>query len=288
MLPAALARSLPAGTRLVEHVDGFMLELGTAGTIRVRDRRRPLRGARAIVVASLRDEGIESVPGAVLPIERVDTVEGHPATVATIGEGPAARWIGAVFGDDDYCSVVAIPGTDRAAWATLCTHARQVMLELPSGRARLRRRWFAYTPPPGWGCLRRHTLITEWIPPEFPRDRSMLTVFPARPINESAAGTFDRSLHEMRWGGYASEFLEGPAKLVTATLGGVRWKLVGKWRGGERTLTEVAVLHDYSFVYVIRIDTPAALSEHHRAVFATLVDSVVPIAASNASALEHG
>ncbi len=281
MIPLGLLDALPADARMIERADGFRLELGAIGRLDVRERRRPLRAARAI----LDEIAAELGGGEVGAIERAITGEGEHAALAAIRGATAVTSVAIVFGDDFYRLVLAGP-----CGPALDPIARRIALELPLGLAQHRRRWYGYTPPPGWGSLRRHTLITEWLAPAFPAARAMITMLPARPVAESEAGVLDRQLHEMRWQGYRSDAVVGPERVTTrAQLEGVRWSLVGAWLDGARAHTEVVVLSDDAFWYWMRLDHEDADPEAYRGVFAAVVDSVEPVPRLTAGrgAFEH-
>lgn len=276
MLTVELAAALPPGASLTELPDGFALSLGANGTLVVRDRQRPLRSARVVIDQLLAAQALPPA-GATATLERVQTTEGELGAVALVGAGHEARWIGLTFGDDDYRSVIASPGTNLASAAALGDLARRILVELPSGRAHARRRWYEYTPPAGWGCIRRHHLITEWLAPNFPRERALLTIFPARPVNESAAGELDRRLHEMRWGGYVLDSMEGPTAHKSSVLGGVKWRLVGRFGADAPQATDVVLLVDQAFSYMLRFDHDGLDAAPRASLLDAVIDSIRPI-----------
>lgn len=63
-----------------------------------------------------------------------------------------------------------------------------------SGLGPHRRRMFEYTPPTGWHGIRRES-ESRWLHPDYPRLRSIITVFDARPMTDTPSERRDRLLY---------------------------------------------------------------------------------------------
>ena len=277
MIPASLLATIPTDARYEQRPDGFAFAFPSGWTrLRVRERNVPVRAARQVFEAVRLGLGL-STSGHATTIEDRVTREGEHAAIMELVEGERRCTFGITYGDHFYRIVVG--RTDDAARApSIAEAARRFTLELSLGLASLRRRRFRYTPPPGWSAVSRHGLITEWFAPGFPTDRALLTVMSARPFMDTPSSATERNLHEMTWGGYQRETLEGPAVvLVSDHLQGVAWKLVGAWSDGARTHTDVVILNDGTFVYVLRLDHDGSRTEEHRATFDAVVRSIRPI-----------
>jgi hypothetical protein len=66
---------------------------------------------------------------------------------------------------------------------------------LPLGLGSLRRRRYEYLPPVGWKPLaKRHSV--RWLPPDFPKNPSSITVFDAKPASTAPSLVLERNLIE--------------------------------------------------------------------------------------------
>lgn len=265
MLDLGLLRTLPPGARYQRRADGFAIGLPEGGSVWLRERVRPLRAAAEIFADVRRELGLPPRPPG--PITRLISHEGELGAWDEAG-------IGVIFGDDFYRVVAG-----RADPALL----RRFTVELPLGLAHRRRRLYGYQPPTGWAGRLRHRLIAEWLAPGYPGEPARITVFPARPFGETAAGELDRQLHELTWDGYQREAIAGPDVIATtAPLTGVGYQVAGTWMDGRRSLTDVVLLQDGAFSYCARLDHTGVDPQRHRAVLAALVHSIQPVASPRA------
>jgi hypothetical protein len=239
------------------------------GTIRYRERDRPLRPVRELLAAP--PGFLESRRGA---IERLVTSEGeHAALVVCEGtvEGrPAERTSGFVFLDDSYASIVA-ETTAPASFATF----RDVARALTIGDVHVlgaRRRRYRYTPPPGFQPL-AGLFDTTWYPLDYPRRAISMTVAPALPQHAGLAG----SLVEAVLGARPGAAVASPRPI--SGRGGLTGQLV-PIPGADGSATCLAILEDAAYAYPLRLDVGAAAQRDDIARFEALVLSVEPVPAA--------
>ncbi len=173
----------PGWTR---HVDGNRILLvppaGMAhGAIRYDERKTPLLSAGAILEQEFARESSFQIDRAGT-WERLVTIEGeHAAAITihgTVDDKPVQRDLGIVFLDDAYALIVG----ECVAPEQFAVFAASVR-ELTRGDSHflgIRRRRVEYIAPAGWQAQTRG-FATEWLAPDHPRDRAMITVFPAMP-----------------------------------------------------------------------------------------------------------
>jgi len=167
-----------------------------------------------------------------------------------------------VFADDWY-RLIAGQGD--------CEEVITLLLEVPLGLAERRRRRFGYAPPAGWTHRVRHRLIDEWLAPVG--EHALITVCPARPVTGGPADAWDRQMHELDLAD--AESILGPRPIAAQPgFDALGWQLVSRGEGGL-VFTELAILVDRSFAYVLRLDEAAPA---HAATFAALIASVEPLA----------
>jgi len=282
MIPSTLLDALPARTTFQYRSDGFQLNVPSSlsgssvplAMVRVRDHVRPIASAGSIFAGVRRELGFSSPEPTVTTA--VVTREAECAAVHNLIEGERCLSLGVIFGDDFYRLII---GLGDQVMATAVQHlVERVTTDLPLGLAYRRRRWYPYAPPQGWGGQLRHRLVAEWMAPRFPSERALLTVFPARPFSDTLAVAMERHLHELGWGGYVNESMEPPQLIsISERLSGMRWRLVGAWRGGARTFTEVVFLRDEAFLYMMRLDHGGQNPEAHVAALDGVVHSIRPI-----------
>jgi hypothetical protein len=267
--------------------DGFILfppQGRSAGGIRVQDRLRPLRAMRAIVDQALVEMGGVLADLEVGPMRRVITVEGEYGALLTIAGRRRAdgrrveRTLGLVFGEDCYSRVDGIMQLD----GELESFRARVLLttrNLSLGLGAARRRRFLYRPPLAWQGLAR-AFRSDWIPPEYPRDRAMIQVFHAKPLAPGPRVAFERMLREDLAYGLAiedqppAEGLANPHDLL-----GELSTVVGRYPGGPRLHFDLAALVDARFLYLVRLESGDEGLEQHRGAFRAVVDSVQPLPA---------
>lgn len=221
--------------------------------------------------------------------ERLITAEGEYATFVKIagrlGEWPLALYVGMVF-LDDFVSLLRVLSWEPPALEKI---ARELLYRCRLGLG-VRRRRFLYDPPPGWSAQTVDQVVT-FLPPDFPRNLTSITVFPANPLPESAHSVYEAWLEkEWQQGFIVAESL-GPWPVSSQNgVHGSHFRITGRYRDANRpedddaTLDpaplqrELVVLQQAPYLYVLRLDT--AVDEHleeQLQLFSQLVNSVQPV-----------
>ena len=225
-----------------------------AGTVRYVERVRPLRPMVDIV----RDFGVASA------IEHLVTVEGEHAAFAVVEGQGVEHAVGAVFADDFY-SLIAGRGADRERFREIVrglvrhdTHALGV-----------RRRRFVHDPPDGWHGFFAGSMHVHWIPLDYPRNQSSLSVFPALPGAGSPSDLVEHHIAQVA----GLQLLGDPEPVTSGSgLGGWWWLLDA---GGA--LHDFVVLQDDRYLYPLLLQSPV---EHHGSnvrLLRRVVDTIEPI-----------
>lgn len=268
MLLAAL--HLPPGARFETLPAGFAFVFDDPSTrVEVRERVTPLRRAREIFDAAL---GVATTA----PIREYLTSEGEHAAMLGVRTDTRFALLGVAYGDDAYRLVVGHTA-DPARADEIAACVRGVTLDLSLGLAEDRRRRYRYTPPAGFVARSRHGLITEWLAPGFPAVSTMITVYPSSPAREVLFCAFDRSLHEMQWGGFTVAATSGPHPLALSRLAAHELHLTGAWRDGGRREVTIIALHDHARTYIARLDHDGTDTDRARAALHALAASVQPL-----------
>jgi hypothetical protein len=249
-----------------------------AGGIRYRERVRPLARTGEIVEQILTRYPVFQAT-AVLPTERLVTHEGEYAALVTIrgtvNGAPAQRDVGLVFGDDFYALISAIALLPER-FEEMTRHVR-LLARMDSHGLGVRRRRFLYTPPEGWQGLPRGA-VTDWMPPDFPRHRAMMQVFPANPRAGDPAAVFEHMLADDRDAGFQVATTAGPERVASPHgLEGASWTVSGGFPDRPRTLRELIVLSCARFVYALRLETETSDPADERRRFLELARSARPI-----------
>jgi hypothetical protein len=248
------------------------------GGIRYRERVRPLCRVSAVVRQML-ERYPQFRSTSVGKPETIVTAEGEYGALVTIrgqvGGAPAQRDLGFVFGDDFYALVSSL-SLAEARFADFTRWVR-VLVTLDAHALGVRRRRFLYTPPPGWQGLPRG-FTTEWAPLDFPRNLSLIHVFPANPMTEPPETVLDQMLAEDTANGFALEAMRGPEPIASLNgLSGSAWNVVGRFGSKPRSHRDLVVFKDPRFVYSMRLETMQEERQRERQVFLELVRSAHPI-----------
>jgi hypothetical protein len=249
------------------------------GGIRYRERVRPMLRVSQIVEQMLARYP-QFTSAQVGAMEMIITAEGEYGALVTIagqvGGAPAQRDIGVVFGDDFYAMISALCVVpDRFAEFT---QSVTTLVKLDSHALGVRRRRFLYEPPAGWQGLPRG-FTTEWSPMDFPRDLSLIHIFPANPVNEPPQAVLDQMLAEDRGGGFVQEELKGPEPVRSDHgLAGQTWQIVGRFGDKPKSIRNLIVYKDPRFLYSMRLETMQEnLHAQHLALFQQVARSAHPI-----------
>lgn len=248
------------------------------GIITYDEGQRPLASMPELVARELRARS-SFVASAVGEAELLATDEGeHAALVRVAGTfngRPAELAIGLVLFDEQYSRIVG-----------LCVEGTllDVVRDLVRSDAYLlgpRPRRAHYARPPGWHAVARG-LLTELYPPEAPRDRAVLTVWPALP-RARARDAWQRAVFQLERG--FSVERELTRELVTAQkLEGHRYRLAG-----DVTQRDVVVLRDATYVYPFRLEVVqgSPRAAEHAEVLMRMVDSCRPLPGRRATPVAH-
>ena len=258
----------------------------TLAWIEVRERERPLAPCHELVsrrADALRAEGASAV--AVERARRLITSEGELGAIGAIagvvrGE-PIEHSFAVVYADD---SQTTIDG--RAAridqQAAVRAVVRELAIHVPVGGGELLRR-FWYRPPDGWQGVPRG-LVTDWYPPDYPRDAVSIKVLPARPLRQPiAVAQIESLLHDDAFADFTIERrIRGDAEV--GALRGAIVRVAGRSPGGARRMLITAALADELYLYRLRLDTGEERAAEREQVFLDMVKTVVPLPRSPASA----
>ncbi len=262
--------------------------------IRYRERLRPLQSVAAI----LRDRATDTRfrVTSIGPIEPHITAEGEYAAVVDVagvldappGGGqprPLARSLGFIFGDDWYSEVTGI--ALQPDLVELVGHwVRRLVMEskLMLG---VRRRRCVYTPPAGWYGYARLPLFMTWFPPEYPRDPTSITVYPALPT--ARGGDEPASFGMLTVGAPASAEVLGeildtaPIEVGAAT--GTMYELPIRDERNRIMRRTMVLMRDDRYLYASYLDRDAATAgptDEGLVRYRALLASFNPLPAANA------
>jgi len=193
-----------------------------------------------------------------------------------LGGEPARRWIGAILLDSFVMAIDAMSVAAEAD-ATIAAQAR-TLFEKASFGLGARRRRFVYRRPPGWQSLATG-LIATWYPPDYPRHRAQIIVYPAEPSGGAAADVFAELLEDEERRGFARAGQLADEPFAWRLFTGHHYRYRGRWPDAATAVDRDAiVLADGRYYYVLRLEsmTPDAL-DADRAVLRDLTDSVEPL-----------
>jgi len=268
------------------HGGGVTLLPSTGGAaLRYRERLRPLLSVAAILRAKGEDPSFRMVSHA--PLERFLTHEGEYGALVDIrGEqtapdgsslGPVHRTIGWVFADDWYSEVAGIafrPDLFDPIAGMVRTVLRDEKLLLGT-----RRRRFVYTAPSGWYGYSRLPQYTTWFPPEFPRDSTSITVYPAVPAPigvDDLDGFALLPIGPPASADVIGELLERtPVQLGPLT--GNLWELEIRDEKQRPMVRRAAILRDERYLYTVYMDAPFELIVAGRPIFDELLATIEPL-----------
>ena len=157
------------------------------------------------------------------PSSRVTTREGeYGVWIAVHGRyrgGPASRWIGAVM-VGEFATALEVLGLAPEHFATVEALGRDLMHTQTFDMGQ-RPRQFFYKPPLGWHGL-LSGMTANWYSLEFPRDRSIIVVPPARHIEGDPGEELEATVASLEAGLSVDDVVR---ERVRARCGAVR----GRW-----------------------------------------------------------
>lgn len=273
---------------------------GGGAVIRYRERVRPLQTVAGILRDRAADTRFRAT--SVSPIESLVTAEGEYAAVVDVQgvldaapEGgsatTAARTLGFVFADDWYSEVAGIALREALVapvkiWVRRLIHESQLMLGI-------RRRRFVYEPPPGWYGYARLPLFMTWFPPEYPRDATSITVYPALPAPVGVDEAPHFGMIPVGPPATAEVLAEVAARapLEHGRLTGFCWELLVRDERGRNMQRSMVMLRDDRYLYVAYLDrdsATAAPGDEGALAFATLLTSIASVPQPRAVAASTG
>jgi hypothetical protein len=242
--------------------------------------RLPLRGLKATLADILARDARFRVD-AIGRCHRIVTHEGeHAAWVPIRGwrdAGPAARFVGVVFGDDFTAALdTLVVVRDRLPFYE--RGSRELLLEISLGLGARRRR-YGYRPPDSFQPVPAG-LATTWYPPDFPANRASITVLPATPSSDAPHTVFDALLARDRAGGFEVEGAVDERTIGTPKLEGFQFSFHGRYPGEQRASRDVVVLAANGYRHTLHHEswTSDHLLSNRRAFF-DLVRSVEAVPA---------
>ena len=256
-----------------------------AAAVHYQERLRPLQRMCDLVELALARRPMFRVNQA-LPVERVLTDEGEYAGLAVLRgqiEGRQAEChIGAVFGDD-FQSLLQGVVTQPSLFPEFQANLRLLIAQDSLGLGRRRRR-FVYQPPPGWQGLPRG-FATEWFPPEFPRDPSSITVFPANPALQAPGDLIQQLAQAEQRSGQQVNITRLPNPDIAPSLVAAQQRVQGHSDKHVPFFRQWAALADVHYSYIVQLESLQAdgLARHERT-FLTLLRSIEPLPAPAAPA----
>jgi hypothetical protein len=261
-----------------EAVTFYPPEGSTMGGIRYRERVRPLCRVSAVVEEMLTRYPMFKATSVGHP-DLLTTLEGEYAALVTIAgvvnDAPAQRDLGFVFGDDFYSFISALT-VEPSKFADFTRWVR-LLLQLDSQALGVRRRRYLYDAPPGWQGLPRG-FTTEWSPPDFPKNLSLIHVFPANPVEDEPASVLQQMLAEDEANGFVLDAMRGPEPIGSLHgLKGEAWNVVGRFGSKPTSHRDLVVFRDPRFLYSLRLETMQEDRGRERQAFLDLVRSVHPI-----------
>lgn len=260
-----------------------------AGAIRYRETVRPL-ARMSTIVEELTARGPAIAGFAWSAIERGLTDEGeHTALVVGRGllEGRAIlRLCGAVFGDDSYSLLTAV-SLVQEVWDQVESTVRFLLEKDAHGRG-LRRRRFVYRPPAGWQGLARG-FTTEWQPPGFPGDATLIQVLPAHPVADPPRAVLLQSLADDTAEGLEILAVDDEQEVCTAAgLRGSAWLVRLKLADGAALRRLLVALRDPRHLYAVRAETTREEIGDLLETVEALVESIEPVPAGGMASVRLG
>jgi hypothetical protein len=276
-----------AGWRRVAIERGVMLMPSEPdiGVIQLR-HRQPLRPLRSLL-SHLTGVPVGGSPMRLsAPPRAITTDEGEYGALIRLEGGAARRTVGVVFGDEWLATVDArVAALDRFAMFDEAAERLTMSLGLGLGADRWRRPW--YRPPAGWSCVQR-VRCDLWLVPGFPRVHGAISVFHARPEQETDVLVQHHKLFEALTREYVARRSEPRPVQTRSGRAGKTLDYDVRFGGLVREAADV-VLADGRFLYLARLETDLEHRDRHTAAFLELVDTIEPIprARQDLSGLVH-
>ena len=249
-------------------------------SIRIRTHIRPLISADAMLDGMRAQFPAVYQLASVDPPARMTTLDGEYAVVlqavATAGEHALQRTTAMILGDDFY-DVVDAAMTIKEQFAATRQLVSDLVKSYALGLGDHRRRRYFYLPPRGWAGVARPR-STIWIPPDYPNNRSSITVFETRASNLTPSAVQDRALWEDMSGSFRQDERKPTYDLTNPYgLKGRVMMLSGRYGEGPRVHVQNVALYDERHVYFVRLETDDANLTASRQALEEIIESVEPL-----------
>lgn len=252
---------------------------GGGGRIRVYERLRPLLPASQVVARVLEDDPSYRIAklGRAIPVVTSEGELGAWVSIDGTREGTRVRREIAMIFADELVVAFDVLCIDQTKWDTLDVTARNLVVSHQLGLG-VRRRRFIYTPPPGWTSLARG-LVAYFYPPGFPRDPSLLVIYPATPSPEIAWDPTPAQLIDELGEGFETreQVVDRPFSIISGTTAR-HVTMVGTTRSSQqRVVRHVIVQYAAPYLYVARLDSSVPDDGSVPGVLAAVARSIVPL-----------
>jgi hypothetical protein len=244
-----------------------------AGYVHVAARVSPMRSVRTIVNAARRELAERARDVRVTRAERLVTREGEHAVIVSLSAFASQlairRDVGVVFGDDFQAVIDAAYSVEHERMFTALFVPLVREFPLLAG---YRWRRVELAPPEGWAA-RSRGLLTQFYAPTYQRDRSLLSVPPAAPVDTDTI--VQKIVHEDLCMSFVVH--EGPIEAPVESFFGLRGKLVAL-RGeaeGEVAHVHAVILEDDRYRYTARLESAAPIDPEE--VLLPLARSICPV-----------
>jgi len=278
---------LLAGWELEQLVDAFSLTHPSGGA-RVFYRERggrpkPVGVLVRMILAGWPHLTIKSTG----PLERLYTAEGEAAATLALecedASHPVSIVLGFVITDELFTSIAGV--CRRTALADEVARTVRELVRHEKLALGARRRRFEYRPPTGWQPSRQG-LVTEWLPPGYPRHATSLVVHPATP--HAAADAHLDALEPYIVSAGCDDVTTDAAETGTTRHGmPFEARTVRFRRKDERRCARVIVLADQRYQYPIELRAGTSIDDTELRALADLVDSIVAFEPTGTDAFTH-
>ena len=220
-------------------------------------------------------------------LERFRTAEGEAAAALAVDCEDAGRPVrvdlGFVITDELFTSIAGVC-REPLLGDKIARIVRELLCQdtLALG---VRRRRFEYVPPADWQPSRQG-LVTEWLPPGYPRRATSLVVHPATP--RAAADVQLDALRTYVECAGCDDVTTSPIE-TGATRRGIPFEActVQFRRDGESRSTRVLVLADQHYRYPLELRAGGSMADADLRVLADVVDSIVPFGPIGTGVFTH-
>lgn len=251
----------------------------SSGFITYLERRRPIVRV-STVIAELEHDFRFRITRA-RKAERIVTAEGEYGAVAVVDglllEAPVQHTLGFVFMDDSFSAIDGV-ALHPEHFGRFENQVRHLAMNDFHMAGEFRRRRFFYQPPVGWDATAKF-LHTFWYAPDYPLNRSKLTVIPAIPVPQGTKDYIDAiaAFQMPDSEGFSLDSMSEARPLHTKNrLSGSQWEGLGRM-GRAIGYRDIHVLDDGRYAYPVILESPREKHDENLVLLRALVDSIEPI-----------